>query len=325
MRLGSIEIKEIAALAPMAGVADRAMRELCAGFGAGYCVSEMVSAKALTLGDRKSEQLMEISDGERPMAIQIFGDDPLTMANSVERVLRHRPDAIDINMGCPAPKITGGGAGSALMKRPELCGEIVREVLRAAGNVPVTVKVRKGWDDDSVNAVEVAKICEQSGAAAITVHARTREQMYAPPADLSIIEAVRRAVSVPVIGNGDIFTARDAVDMLEKTGCAMVMIGRGALGNPWIFREISAMYGHGVITPEPGLYERLNVMRRHITALIEYKGEYVGMREARKHTAWYLKGFRGAAKLRVECSKLTKAEDLDRLIELIAQNADTTL
>lgn len=319
MNIGGVKINGIAALAPMAGVADRAFRELCIGYGAAYCIGEMASAKGLVLGDKKSDELIITAEQERPMAIQLFGDDPQIMAEAAKKSLQFSPDIIDINMGCPTPKITGNGTGSALMKRPQLCGEIVSSICSAVGDVPVTVKIRLGWDSNSINAVEVAGICEQAGAKAITLHARTREQMYAPPADWSMIAQVKKAVSVPVIGNGDIFSAGDAMRMLEETNCDMVMVGRGALGNPWIFRAINAMYEKSLPLPEPGIYERMTVMKKHIEKLVEYKGEYVGMREARKHTAWYLKGFRGAARLRGECAKLTKLSDMDELICHILQ------
>ena len=319
MNIGNVKINGIAALAPMAGVADRAFRELCIGYGAAYCIGEMASAKGLVLGDKKSDELIITAEQERPMAIQLFGDDPQIMAEAAKKSLQFSPDIIDINMGCPTPKITGNGTGSALMKRPQLCGEIVSSLCNAVGDVPVTVKIRLGWDSNSINAVEVAKICEQAGAKAITLHARTREQMYAPPADWSMIAEVKKAVSVPVIGNGDVFNAADAMRMLEETNCDMIMVGRGALGNPWIFRAINAMYEKSLPLPEPGIYERMTVMKKHIEKLVEYKGEYVGMREARKHTAWYLKGFRGAARLRGECAKLTKLSDMDALIGHILQ------
>ncbi len=314
MKIGNVQINGIAALAPMAGVADRAFRELCVSYGASYCVGEMASAKGLVLGDRKSDELIMTSEKERPMAIQLFGDDPAIMAKAAEKALDFTPDVIDVNMGCPTPKITGNGTGSALMKRPQLCGEIIKAISAVSCGIPVTAKMRLGWDSDSINCVEVAKICEQAGVKAITLHARTRAQMYAPPADWSMIAKVKQSVSVPVIGNGDIFTANDAMRMLEETGCDMVMIGRAALGNPWIFRAVNAMYDKSLPLPEPGIYERMLVMKKHIETLVEYKGEYVGMREARKHTAWYLKGFRGASRLRGECAKLEKLSDMDGLI-----------
>ena len=221
--IGGVKLPSRALLAPMAGVSDRAYRELCVGMGAGYCVSEMVSSKALSFGSKKSEELMEISEQERPCGIQIFGDDPRCMAEAAEAAMRHSPDIIDINMGCPAPKISGNGSGSALMRHPQLCGEIVRAVV-AVSDVPVTVKIRKGWDDESVNAVEIAKICEKAGASAITIHGRTRMQFYHPPVDYEIIRQVRHSVSIPVIANGDIDSAQKAKEVMERTDCGMVMI-----------------------------------------------------------------------------------------------------
>ena len=314
MKLGNTEIRGKAVLAPMAGVTDRAFRELCMGFGAAYCTSEMVSAKGLVMSDRKTAALLAISPAERPMAIQLFGYEPDVMAEAARMAAEHSPAAIDINMGCPAPKIAGNHSGSALMKDPALCGRIVEAVVRAVP-LPVTVKIRKGWDADSVNAVEVARICEAAGASMIAVHGRTREQMYAPPADWEIIAAVKRAVSVPVIGNGDIDSARDAMDMMEQTGCDLVMVGRGALGNPWIFREINSQYDTGRPVSPPGIYERMTVMNRHIERLCAYKGENVGMREARKHTAWYMRGFRGAARLRILCGGLRQLSDMRALTQ----------
>ncbi|MCI9273448.1 MAG: tRNA dihydrouridine synthase DusB [Clostridiales bacterium] len=316
MKIGNRTIKGRVFLAPMAGVTDRPFRELCASFGAGCVVTEMVSAKALTFSDRKSDALMELSENERPAAIQLFGDDPETMAQAAKLALLHRPDFIDLNMGCPAPKITNNGSGSALMKNPELCGRIVSAV-KAAVDLPVTVKIRKGWDSQSINAVEVARICAASGADAVAVHARTREQMYSPPADWNIIREIKQAVSIPVIGNGDVTDAPSAARMLERTGCDAVMVGRGALGNPWIFSQINAYLEHGVTIPEPGTSERMRVLLRHIHALCEQKGEFLGMREARKHVGWYLKGMRGAAGYRREACALETYEQLERLTQSI--------
>ena len=312
MKLGNTEIKGKAVLAPMAGVTDRAFRELCMGFGAAYCTSEMVSAKGLIMSDRKTAALLEISEAERPMALQLFGYEPDIMAEAAKIAAEHSPAAIDINMGCPAPKIAGNHSGSALMKDPALCGRIVEAVVKAVG-LPVTVKIREGWDEGSVNAVEVAKICEAAGASMIAVHGRTREQMYAPPADWEIIAAVKNAVSIPVIGNGDIYSAKDAMNMMEQTGCDLVMVGRGALGNPWIFREINSQYDLERPVSPPGIFERMTVMNRHIEKLCQYKGENVGMREARKHTAWYMRGIKGAAKLRVMCGELRQLSDMREL------------
>lgn len=313
LNIGGVPLKSHAVLAPMAGVSDRAYRELCVRFGAAYCVSEMVSSKALSFNSKKSEELMEISDLERPCGIQIFGDDPKCMADAAKHALENKPDIIDINMGCPAPKISSNGSGSALMKNPRLCGEIVKAVT-AVTDIPVTVKIRKGWDDDSVNAVEVAKICESAGAAAITVHGRTRQQYYKPPVDYDIIKAVRESVSVPVIANGDIDSAEKAKEVMDITGCDLVMIGRATLGNPWIFSQINAyLENPNVKIHTPDLEERLDVMIEHIGKMVEYKGEHMAMLQARKLVVGYFKGMKGAAALRNEAGKIKTLDDLYEL------------
>ena len=313
LNIGGVPLKSHAVLAPMAGVSDRAYRELCVRFGAAYCVSEMVSSKALSFNSKKSEELMEISDLERPCGIQIFGDDPKCMADAAKHALENKPDIIDINMGCPAPKISSNGSGSALMKNPRLCGEIVKAVT-AVTEIPVTVKIRKGWDDDSVNAVEVAKICESAGAAAITVHGRTRQQYYKPPVDYDIIRAVRESVSVPVIANGDIDSAERAKKVMDITGCDLVMIGRATLGNPWIFSQINAyLENPNVKIHTPDLEERLGVMIEHIGKMVEYKGEHMAMLQARKLVVGYFKGMKGAAALRNEAGKIKTLDDLYEL------------
>lgn len=313
LNIGGVPLKSHAVLAPMAGVSDRAYRELCVRFGAAYCVSEMVSSKALSFNSKKSEELMEISDLERPCGIQIFGDDPKCMADAAKHALENEPDIIDINMGCPAPKISSNGSGSALMKNPWLCGEIVKAVT-AVTDIPVTVKIRKGWDDDSVNAVEVAKICESAGAAAITVHGRTRQQYYKPPVDYDIIKAVRESVSVPVIANGDIDSAERAKKVMDITGCDLVMIGRATLGNPWIFSQINAyLENPNVKIHTPDLEERLDVMIEHIGKMVEYKGEHMAMLQARKLVVGYFKGIKGAAALRNEAGKIKTLDDLYEL------------
>lgn len=313
LNIGGVPLKSHAVLAPMAGVSDRAYRELCVRFGAAYCVSEMVSSKALSFNSKKSEELMEISDLERPCGIQIFGDDPKCMADAAKHALENKPDIIDINMGCPAPKISSNGSGSALMKNPRLCGEIVKAVTTVT-DIPVTVKIRKGWDDDSVNAVEVAKICESAGAAAITVHGRTRQQYYKPPVDYDIIRAVRESVSVPVIANGDIDSAERAKEVMDITGCDLVMIGRATLGNPWIFSQINAyLENPNVKIHTPDLEERLGVMIEHIGKMVEYKGEHMAMLQARKLVVGYFKGMKGAAALRNEAGKIKTLDDLYEL------------
>lgn len=313
LNIGGVPLKSHAVLAPMAGVSDRAYRELCVRFGAAYCVSEMVSSKALSFNSKKSEELMEISDLERPCGIQIFGDDPKCMADAAKHALENKPDIIDINMGCPAPKISSNGSGSALMKNPWLCGEIVKAVT-AVTDIPVTVKIRKGWDDDSVNAVEVAKICESAGAAAITVHGRTRQQYYKPPVDYDIIKAVRESVSVPIIANGDIDSAEKAKEVMDITGCDLVMVGRATLGNPWIFSQINAyLENPNVKIHTPDLEERLGVMIEHIGKMVEYKGEHMAMLQARKLVVGYFKGMKGAAALRNEAGKIKTLDDLYEL------------
>ncbi|MBR5203038.1 MAG: tRNA dihydrouridine synthase DusB [Clostridia bacterium] len=312
MKIGNVEIKGKAVLAPMAGVADRAFRELCVDYGAAYVVSEMISSKGVSMGDRKSKDLMFLSEKERPAAVQIFGSDPEIMAQSVETVMQVNPQIIDINMGCPAPKIAGNGGGASLAKNPELAEKIVKAVVDASP-VPVTVKIRMGWDENSINAVEMAKRAENAGASAITVHGRTRKQMYAPPVDRNIIAEVKKAVSIPVIGNGDIVDEQSAAIMLEETNCDLIMIGRGALGCPWVFSQINAYLEYGRVLPTPPVSERMRVMIKHIETLCQYKGDYVGMREARKHAGWYTKGLHGAAKYRQELGTIESIEQLQEI------------
>lgn len=312
VKLGDVTLPGTSALAPMAGVADHAFREICVEMGACYVVGEMASAKGLGFGSRKTAELLGVSEKERPMAVQLFGSEPETMAAAAARAAEFQPDAIDINMGCPAPKIAGNGGGSALMRNLPLAGEIVGSVVKST-SLPVTVKLRKGWDEETVNAVEAALLFERKGAAALCVHGRTRRQMYAPPVDFGIIRAVKEAVSIPVIGNGDVDSVESAVKMYEETGCDLVMIGRGALGNPWVFARIDAWLRRGVRLKDPEPEERMAVMLRHIRLACEYKGERRAMREARKHAAWYLKGWRGAAGLRRRAGELCRYEDLEAL------------
>ena len=313
MEIGSLKINGHASLAPMAGVADRAFRELCVGYGASYVVSEMISSKGVSLGDRKSKQLMQLSETERPAGVQIFGSDPEIMAESVKTVLEVQPQFVDINMGCPAPKIAGNGGGASLMRNPELAEQIVAAVKNACGEIPVTVKIRAGWDFDTINAVEMAKRAENAGAAAVTVHGRTRQQMYAPPVNHEIIAEVKKAVSIPVVGNGDITDGISAAKMLEDTNCDFLMVGRGAIGRPWVFQQINAYLNEGRILPEPPVSERMRVMLNHIQMLCTYKGERVGIREARKHAAWYTKGIRGAAQYRRELGMLESISQLEEI------------
>ena len=319
MKIGNLEIKGHACLAPMAGVADRAFRELCVSYGASCVISEMVSSKGLTMQDRKSKELLFLSEKERPAGAQIFGDDPEIMAKAALKAMEFSPDFIDINMGCPAPKIAGNGGGSALLKNPELIGRIVKSVVEVSP-VPVTAKIRIGWDSEHINAVEVAKRIEAAGASAITVHGRTKAQMYAPPVFLDEIAKVKKSVSIPVIGNGDIVDGKSAKKMLDETGCDFLMVGRGALGNPWIFRCINAYLNNETEYTEPTLEEKMEVMLTHIGTLCEYKGTRVGMREARKHAAWYIKGIRGAASFRQEIGNLSSMDELRVLAERVVDS-----
>lgn len=312
MKIGNIITDSFAALAPMAGVADRSFRQLCRGYGAAFTVTELVSAKAVSMGDKKSHSLLQISDEERPAASQIFGSDPDAMAAAAHDAERYGADFIDINMGCPAPKVAASGGGAVLMKEPEKAEQIVRAVVRAV-SLPVTVKMRAGWDAQSINAVELAKRCEAAGASAVTVHGRTREQMYAPPVNFDIIAEVKRSVSIPVIANGDVTDAKSAARMYENTGCDFIMVGRGAMGAPWIFSQINAYIGEGRIMPDPPLSERMSVLLRQANMTVRHKGERVAMLEMRKHAAWYMSGLRGAAEFRRECGEISTLAQLQEL------------
>lgn len=311
MKIKDLEFNHIAFLAPMAGIADLAFRELCVQYGAAYTVSEMVSSKGLTMGDKKSAQLLTLGN-DRPAGVQIFGDDPEIMAKAAVKCLDFNPDIIDINMGCPAPKIAMNGGGASLMKKPELAYKITKAVVQAV-DIPVTVKIRKGWDEESVNAVEMAELAEKAGASAVTVHGRTRQQMYSGSVDFDIIAQVKKAVGIPVIANGDIKDEQSAAIMLEKTNADAIMIGRGALGNPWVFSKINAYLDECRVLPDPSVTQKMAVMLKHIQKIIEYKGEYTAMREARHHAAYYTKGMRGGAKLRAEIGKLERFEQLQEL------------
>ena len=313
MKIGNVEIKGYAGLAPMAGVADRAMREICREYGAAFTVGELTSSRGVTLGDKKSAELLSCSGAERPFASQLFGSDPQIMAQAAKKALLFSPDFIDINMGCPAPKVAGNGGGSALMREPELAAQIVRAVVNAV-DVPVTVKMRTGYDNENINAPELAKMCEDAGAAAITVHGRTRPQMYAPGVDYKTIERVRRSVSVPVIGNGDVTDGKSAKYMYEATGCDFVSVGRAAEGNPFVFAEINAFLSGESYTP-PTLEQRFSVMMRQIRLMMEYKDPHIALLESRKHTAWYMRGLEGAAALRRMCGEIKSIADIEAICE----------
>lgn len=302
MKIGNVELENNIFLAPMAGITDIPFRRICKKYGAGLVYTEMVSAKGLYYNDKKTAELIRID--ERPCAIQIFGSEPEIMADIIPRVMNYNPEIIDINMGCPAPKIVNNGDGSALMKNPALIGKIVRAVSDVSP-VPVTVKIRKGWDGNSVNALEIAKISEENGAAAIAVHGRTREEYYSGVADWDIIKEIKSSVSVPVIGNGDIWKAEDAKHMLEYTGCDAVMVARGAQGNPFIFRQINELLKTGSVSYIPTPAERLKQALEHAEALVESKGEQRGIKESRKHIAWYIKGLPHASKIKGEIFKIS--------------------
>lgn len=313
MKIGNKVINGYAALAPMAGVADRAMREICEKYGAAYSVGELTSAKAITLGDKKSRVFLEKGSLEI-YGSQLFGGEPEIMGEAAKVAETYAPDFIDINMGCPAPKVANNGGGSSLMKDPKLAGEIVKSVVDSV-KLPVTVKIRAGWDKDSINAVEVAKICEANGASAVTVHGRTRMQMYAPTVDLDVIKAVKEAVKIPVIGNGDVVDGPSAKHMYEYTGCDFVMVGRAACGVPWVFEKINAYMKDGTILPDPPLEKRVEIMLSQLELMKKYKSERTVILEARKYVAWYMKGVRNAAALRRMCGEIDNVEDIRIICE----------
>ena len=312
LKIGSVELNNPFILAPMAGVCDLPFRLLCKEKGAAMVCTEMVSAKAIYYNNKNTKELLTIDKNEGPVSLQLFGSEPKLMAEMAKRIEEIPFDILDFNMGCPVPKVVNNGEGSALMKNPVLAGHII-EAMANAISKPVTVKIRAGFDAEHINAVEIAKIAENSGAAAITVHARTREQYYSGKADREIIRLVKEAVTIPVIGNGDIDCYESAKHMLEYTGCDGVAIGRGAEGNPWIFEELNAKYS-GLDYNKPSLEEVKEMIMRHARMLIDYKGEYIGIREMRKHAAWYTAGFKGASKLRGRLNEASSIESLEEII-----------
>lgn len=313
LKIGNVELDSPVALAPMAGVTDLPFRILCREQGCGLMCTEMVSAKALLYKNRNTKSLLETKPEERPVAVQLFGSDPEIMSEMALMLEEGPYDIIDVNMGCPVPKIVNNGEGSALMKNPKLAGEILSAMTRKLKK-PVTVKFRKGFNDESVNAVEFAKMAEQSGAAAVAVHGRTREQFYSGKADWDIIRQVKEAVSIPVIGNGDIFTPQDAGRMMEETGCDGVMVARGAKGNPWIFSRIDHYLKTGEVLPKQGPEEVKQMILRHAELLVAFKGEYTAMREMRKHVSWYTAGYPHSAALRNEINLVETMEELTELV-----------
>ena len=322
LKIGNIILKNGLALAPMAGVTDSVFRRICKSFGAEYMVSEMISAKAIVYRDSRTPELAKMSSEERPMALQIFGSDSSVMAEAASWLYNNfHPDVIDINMGCPVRKIVGNGDGSALMKSPEKAKKIVSSVVGAVGaEIQVTVKIRTGFDSDTLNAVSFAVMLEQAGVSAICIHGRTREQMYAPPIDLNTIADVKKAVSVPVIGNGGIYSGADARRMFEYTGCDAVMIGQGACGNPWIFKEITSyIEGRSYIAPQ--VHDRINLAKKHTEMLIADKGLHIGICESRKHISWYIKGIPGSARIRDLINRSESKENVFSLLDELERDA----
>lgn len=313
LKIGNTELENSYVLAPMAGVTDLPFRLLCKEQGAGLLCMEMVSAKAIQYHNKNTKALLEIHPQELPVSLQLFGSEPDVISEIAKQIEELPFAALDINMGCPVPKIVKNGEGSALMKNPKLVHEIVYKTARAIKK-PVTVKIRKGFDDSCINAVEIAKIIEAAGGAAVAVHGRTREQYYSGKADWEIIRRVKEAVSIPVIGNGDVRSAKDAVRMREETGCDGVMVGRGAQGNPWIFRELAAYERTGELPARPTVTEIREMMLRHAALQIEYKGEYLGIREMRKHVAWYTTGMKNSARLRDEINQVESYAQLEELL-----------
>ena len=311
--IGNVKIDGNLALGPMAGVTDMPFRTLCKEQGAGLLCMEMISAKAISYKNKNTRELMKIDPVEHPISLQLFGSEPQLMAEVAKEIEEEPFDILDINMGCPVPKVVRNGEGSALMKNPKLVYEIVSAMVKAIDK-PVTVKIRKGFDDSCINAVEIAKIIEEAGAAAVAVHGRTREQYYSGQADWDIIRQVKEAVSIPVIGNGDVTSPQKAEELVKQTGCDGIMIARGAQGNPWIFSEMITYEETGTLPERPGKEEVRDMMLRHARLQLKYKGEFIGIREMRKHVAWYTKGLKGSAKLREEINRVESYQELEELL-----------
>ncbi|WP_430349527.1 tRNA dihydrouridine synthase DusB [Thermoanaerobacterium thermosaccharolyticum] len=310
--IGDVEIKNNVFLAPMAGVTDKPYRLICKDMGCGFAYTEMVSAKGLYYGSENTEFLTDIDDEEN-VALQIFGSDPYIMGEIAKRLNTSNAKTIDINMGCPTQKIVKNGDGSALMMHPDVAENVIKAVVKNSIK-PVTIKIRKGWDDDHINAVEIAKMAESCGVKAVAIHGRTREQFYSGRADWDIIKKVKDNLKIPVIGNGDIFTPEDAKRMIDETGCDAVMVGRGAEGNPWIFKRILHYLNTGEILPEPTVSEKIDMILKHLDMMIDYKGEHVGILEMRKHIAWYLKGIRGSSKIKQMVFTMSNYKEIKDLL-----------
>ena len=322
MKIGNVNLDNRVFLSPMAGVTDLPFRLICKEQDCGMLYTEMVNSKALCYDDKNTKKMLNIEYEEHPVAIQIFGSDPEYMGGAAKILNSYPNEILDINMGCPAPKVVKNGDGSALLKNPELAAKVLRAVVDNSEK-PVTLKIRKGWDDTCINAVEIAKIAEDCGISAIAIHGRTREQYYSGKADWDIIRQVKENVSIPVIGNGDVFEVEDAINMLNQTNCDAIMIGRGAQGNPWIFKRINHYMQTGEILPEPTLEEKIYTAMKHLKLAVEEHGEYVAVREMRKHIAWYLKGLRNSARVRDEINKIESYEEVVNKLESYMQDCLT--
>ena len=324
MKIGNVNLDNEVFLSPMAGVTDLPFRLICKEKGCGMLYTEMINAKALCYDDENTKKMLKIEDEEHPIAVQIFGSDPEYMGKAAAIMNQYPNEILDINMGCPAPKVIKNGDGSALMRNPKLAAEVLKAVVKNSEK-PVTLKIRKGWDDDSVNAVEIAKIAEECGISALAIHGRTREQFYSGKADWDIIAEIKQSINIPVIGNGDVFEVQDAVNMLEKTKCDAIMIGRGAQGNPWIFKRINHYMRTGEILPEPTLEEKITTAIKHMNLAVAEHGDYVAVREMRKHIGWYLKGLKNSARYRDQINKITDYKEVISMLEEYVQHSLTQM
>ena len=324
MKIGNVQLDNEVFLSPMAGVTDLPFRTICKEKGCGMLYTEMINAKALCYDDENTKKMLNLEDDGHPVAVQIFGSDPEYMGKAASIMNQYTNDILDINMGCPAPKVIKNGDGSALMRNPKLAAEVLTAVVKNS-NKPVTLKIRKGWDDNSVNALEIAKIAEECGISALAIHGRTREQFYSGKADWDIIAEIKQSINIPVIGNGDVFDVQDAVNMLEKTKCDAIMIGRGSQGNPWIFNRINHYMKTGEVLPEPTLEEKISTAIKHMNLAVAEHGEYVAVREMRKHIGWYLKGLKNSAKYRDQINKITDYKEVISMLEEYVQHSLTQM
>ena len=324
MKIGNVQLDNEVFLSPMAGVTDLPFRTICKEKGCGMLYTEMINAKALCYDDENTKKMLNLEDDGHPVAVQIFGSDPEYMGKAASIMNQYTNDILDINMGCPAPKVIKNGDGSALMRNPKLAAEVLTAVVKNSEK-PVTLKIRKGWDDTCINAVEIAKIAEECGISALAIHGRTREQFYSGKADWDIIAEIKQSINIPVIGNGDVFDVQDAVNMLEKTKCDAIMIGRGSQGNPWIFNRINHYMKTGEVLPEPTLEEKISTAIKHMNLAVAEHGEYVAVREMRKHIGWYLKGLKNSAKYRDQINKITDYKEVISMLEEYVQHSLTQM